>query len=135
MTNWTAPYDTVGASGPNSATHRGRYYGNPCSTQIVEVVKLIPRERVQNRTVEHNVNVLVPCIQHEIVELLQLFLQEHISVRIVEQIKEHIVLIAKAIPHELIEQLVDVPVHQMERVVQMSFFLESLRNCLSAAVH
>ena len=98
-------------------------------------MKLFLRERFQNRTVAHNVNVTVPCIQYDIAEFFQLVLQEHISVRIVEQIKEHIVLVAKVVPHELIEQLVDVPVHQMERVVQMSLFLKSWRNCPRPEVH
>ena len=46
----------------------------------------MPQERVQNRTVEQVVNVPVPQIQEEIVEVIQLVPQERISDRMVEQI-------------------------------------------------
>ena len=46
----------------------------------------MPQERVQNRTVEQVVDVPVPHIHGEIVEVIQLVPQERISDRMVEQI-------------------------------------------------
>ena len=75
---------------------------------VVEVVQIVPQERVLIRTVEQIVDTPTLQSQDEIVEVIQLILQEGISERILEQIvevpvpqmEEQIVEVVKIIPPE-----------------------------------
>ena len=84
------------------------------------IVILVHRERVENRTMEHIVNVPVPWIHDEIFYVFQLSLCRSIfwcassSKLSTFLLEDHIVQVVKAIHHELIGQLVDVPLPQME---------------------
>ena len=67
--------------------------------QRVEVPKIIPQERVQQRTVEQIVDVPVPQVVEEIVEVAKIIPQERVQQRTVEQV-------------------IDVPVPQIQEVVR-----------------
>ena len=54
--------------------------------EIVEVVRLIQQERIQQRTVEQTVDVPVPQVVEEMVDVLQIILLERISERIIDRI-------------------------------------------------
>ena len=54
--------------------------------EIVEVVRLIPQERVHQRTVEQIVHVPAPQVAEEIAEVVQMIPQERISKRIIDRI-------------------------------------------------
>ena len=72
---------------------------------VVEVVQIIPQERIQQRIVEQIVDVPVPQVVEEILEVIKVIPQERVSERIVEQI-------------------VDVPVPQvMEEIVKVVRFI------------
>ena len=50
------------------------------------MIQLIPQERISERIVEHIVDVPVPQMQEQIVEVIKVIPQERVSERIVEQI-------------------------------------------------
>ena len=66
--------------------------------EIVEVVRMIPRERVQRRTVEQIVHVPVPQVVEEIAGLVQMILQERISKRIIDRIVDVPVVTQRQVP-------------------------------------
>ena len=59
--------------------------------QILETIKTVPKERVQQRTVENIVDVSVRRVQAQIVEVVKVFPQDRISKQIVEQIVDVLV--------------------------------------------
>ena len=91
--------------------------------EIIEVVKLIPQDKVENRTVEHIVAAFVPQIHEDLVDVIRFIPQERISDLVVEQIvdipdpkiREPSVEVANIIHQEYLqqhtgEQIADVPV-------------------------
>ena len=58
--------------------------GKSTRIEIVEVVKVIPQERISERIVEQIVDVPVPQIMEEIVEVVQIIPQERVQNRKVE---------------------------------------------------
>ena len=72
------------------------------------MIQLIPQERISERIVEHIVDVPVPQMQEQIVEVIKVIPQELVSERIVEQIVdvpvpqivEEIVEVVQIIPLE-----------------------------------
>ena len=65
---------------------------------IVEVVRLIPQERVQQRTVEQIVHVPVPQAVEEILEVVQIILKERILERIIDRIVDVPVVMQRQVP-------------------------------------
>ena len=96
--------------------------------KIIEVVKHIPQERVQNGTEEQIVDVPVPQCRNETGEVIQIFSQDQISDRIVVQIvgrspvqhiREQIGEVMKLTPQERVqdhagEEIVDMPGPQIQ---------------------
>ena len=73
---------------------------------IVEVVKIIPQEQVQQRTVEQIVDVPVQQIVDNIVDVAQIIFQERVSERVVEDIVDVLVLpILKRFPARFFEEM------------------------------
>ena len=66
--------------------------------EIVEVVRLIPQKRVQQRTVEQTVDVSVPHVVEEMVEVVQTIHQEGISERIIDRIVDVPVVMQRQVP-------------------------------------
>ena len=73
-------------SRPDGKTQVTIEYVPRVADEIVGVVRLIPQERVQLRTVEQIVNVPVPQVFGVKVELVQIIPQERISKRVVGRI-------------------------------------------------
>ena len=66
--------------------------------EIIEVVRLIPQERVQKRTVEQIVHVPVPQVVEEIAEVVQIIHQERISKRVIDRIVDVPVVTQRQVP-------------------------------------
>ena len=66
--------------------------------KIIEVVRLIPQERVQQRTVEQILHVPVPQVVEEIAAVVQIILQERISKRIIDRIVDVPVVMQRQVP-------------------------------------
>ena len=94
--------------------------------EILEVVPHFSRERISERIMREIVDVEVPQIQEDTVEVIQPTLQERFSERIVEQIinvpvpqiQEQSVDVVNYIPHErvpqsTVNQIVETPVPQL----------------------
>ena len=56
--------------------------------EILETIRIIPQERVQQRTVEQVIDVRVPQVVEQVVEVVKIIPQERIQQRTVEQIQE-----------------------------------------------
>ena len=66
--------------------------------EIIEVVRLIPQERVQQRTVEQIVHIPVPQVVEEIAEVVQIIPQERVSKRIIDRIVNVPVVTQRQVP-------------------------------------
>ena len=78
--------------------------------EIIEVVRLIPQERVQQHTVEQIVDVPVPQVVEEIAEVVQIIHQERISERIIDRIVDVPVVMQRQEPTiQTVQKTVEVP--------------------------
>ena len=66
--------------------------------EIIEVLRVIPHERVQQHTVEQIVHVPVPQIVGETVEVVQMIPQECISKRIIDRIVDVPLVMQRQVP-------------------------------------
>ena len=66
--------------------------------EIIEVVRLIPQERVQQRAREQIVHVSVPPVVEEIAGVVQIIPQERISKRIIDRIVDVPVVTQRQVP-------------------------------------
>jgi len=79
---------------------------------------LSSKERVQQRTVEQVVDVPVPQVVEEVIEVAKVIPQERVQQRTVEQVVD---VPVPQIVEEILEQVVDVPVPQVvEEVVEIA---------------
>ena len=78
--------------------------------EIGEVVRLIPQERVQQRTVEQIVHVPVPQVAEEIAGVVQIIHRECISKRIIDRIVDVPVVMQRQVPTiQTVQKTVEVP--------------------------
>ena len=78
--------------------------------EIIEVVRLTPEERVQQRTVEQIHHVPVPQVVGEIVEVVQIIPQERMSKRIIDRIADVPVVMQRQVPIiQTVQKTVEVP--------------------------
>ena len=78
--------------------------------EILEVVRLIPQERFQQRTVEQIVNVTVSQVVEEIAGVVQIILQERVSKRIIDQIVDVPVVMQRQVPTlQTVQKTLEVP--------------------------
>ena len=66
--------------------------------EIIEVVRLIPQEGIQQRTVEQIVHVPVPQVAEEIAGVVQIIHRECISKRIIDRIVDVPVVTQRQVP-------------------------------------
>ena len=83
---------------PDGKTQVTIEYVPQVMAEIVEVVRVIPQERVQQRTVEQIVDVPVPQVVEEIVEVVQIIPQGRLSVRINDRIVSVPVVMQRLVP-------------------------------------
>ena len=80
---------------------------------IVEVIQLVPQERIQERIVEEIIDVPVPQWIEEMIEVVKLIPQERVENRTAEQIvdvpvpqiQEELVEVIQLVPHERISTI------------------------------
>ena len=104
--------------------------------ETVELMKLVQRERVQQRPAEHNVDESLSQIMEESVEVVKTVFLERISERICEQsgvIEEPKISIQEQILQSTREQFLDVPVPRFSQARFARSFVEKYtdRNSLS----
>ena len=66
--------------------------------EIIEIVRLIPQERVQQRTVEQIVHVPVPQVVNKIAGVVQITPEERFSKRIIDRIVDVPVAMQRQVP-------------------------------------
>ena len=85
-------------------------YVQKVADEIIEVVRLTPQERVQQRTVEQIVHVSVPRVVEEIAGVVQIILQERISKRITDRIVDVPVVMQRQVPTiQTVQKTVEFP--------------------------
>ena len=96
---------------PNGKTQVTIEYVPQAVDEVVEVVRLIPQESVQQRTVEQIVRVSVPQVGEEISEVVQITPQDRISERIIDRIVDvPVVVMQRQVPIiQTVQKTVGVP--------------------------
>ena len=95
---------------PDGKTQVTNEYVPQVMEEIVEVVRLIPQERVQQPTVEQIVDFSGPQVVEEIVEVVQIIHQERISERIIDRIVDVPVVMQRQVPTiQKVQKTEDVP--------------------------
>ena len=111
--------------------------------EIMEVVQLMPEERIQERTVEKTIDDFVPCMKEEIIEVVRQILQECFVEEtdvLVSRVMEKIIEVVKHMPQERVhgdtvqdvkrppqeqvqsctaELIVDAPVPHVEEILEV----------------
>ena len=93
---------------PDGKTQVTNEYVPKVVDEIIVVVRVIPQERVQQRTVEQSVHVPVPQVVGEIMEVVQITPQERISERIIDRIVDVPVAVQRQVPTiQTVQETVD----------------------------
>ena len=78
--------------------------------EIIEVVRQIPHERIQQRTVEQIVHVSVAQVVEEMAGVVQIIPQERVSKRIIDRIVDVPVVMQRQVPIiQTVQKTVEVP--------------------------